>query len=68
MNDKPQFNLEKLNLALDGKKAGLLSGMAVRRARLLPGGWLIVVSSTHGASGAALYPDAQHFWDGGTPD
>jgi len=67
MNDKPQFNLGKPNLALDGKKAWVLSGMAVCRARL-PGGWLIVVSGTHGASGAAFYPDPQHLWDGGTRD
>lgn len=62
-----EFNLTKLDLAFDGKKAGLLSRMAhvMYRAKV-PGGWLVVADSSQGFSGITFYPDPRHEWDGGT--
>jgi hypothetical protein len=67
MQELREFNLTKLNLAYEGKKAGVLSRMAeaVHRAKV-PGGWLVVTSSGHGLSGITFYPDPRHEWDGGT--
>ena len=69
MPELPDFNLERLNLAFDGKKPGRLSGAyyKVFRAKV-PGGWLIFTGGGEGVSGVAFYPDPKHEWTGGTLD
>jgi hypothetical protein len=64
MRDRPFFNLEPLNLRIDGKKPGLVSLVAYR-ARV-SGGWLVALLSSGVAM--AFYPDPEHTWDGGTLD
>ncbi len=61
------FNLTKLNLAFDGKKAGPLTRMVtvIYRAKV-SGGWLILAAGSQGLSGITFYPDPRHEWDGGT--
>jgi hypothetical protein len=68
MPEAPQFNLEKLNSAVAGKKTGAMSGFSTWRAKVA-GGWLVIVSGLGGPSGVrgvAFYPDPDHTWDGGT--
>lgn len=67
MNETRTLNLEKLNVAFDGKKAGMLSRgfYTVMRAKV-PGGWLVTVSGGEGISGITFYPDPRHEWDGST--
>jgi hypothetical protein len=69
MRELRPFNLTKLTLAFDGKKAGALTRMtyAVYRARVA-GGWFVVVVGTNGMGGISFYPDPRHEWDGGTLD
>ena len=68
MPETPQFNLEKLNAAVAGKKTNIMSGFSTWRAKV-PGGWLVIVSrlsGPSGVSGVTFYPDPNHAWDGGT--
>ncbi len=69
MDDQRLFNLKKLNLGFEGKKAGVLTKMAtvVYRAKV-PGGWLVVTAGGNGMSGVTFYPDPRHEWNGGTLD
>ncbi|MBI5388106.1 MAG: hypothetical protein HZA90_25860 [Verrucomicrobia bacterium] len=69
MDNQRPFNLKKLNIAFDGKKAGMLTRAYyhMHRARV-PGGWLVVVSGGQGMGGITFYPDPRHEWDGGTLD
>ena len=64
MSNLPPFNLEQLNLKIDGGKPGLMSGSPARYRAKVPGGWLIVFWWTHAAT--IFYPDPDHEWDGGT--
>lgn len=68
MNELPLFSVQKLKLGFDGKAAGMFARIAaeVYRAKV-PGGWLVLTSSTEGFSGVAFYPDPKHDWDGGSP-
>jgi hypothetical protein len=66
MQDKPAFDLEELNLTLEGKNLDayqLEVGMKCYRARV-PGGWLVVLWRS--GLGLTFYPDPSHKWDGGT--
>lgn len=68
MPETPQFNWEKLNATIDGKKTNIMSGFSTWRAKV-PGGWLVIVSGLSGPSGArgvTFYPDPDHKWDGAT--
>jgi hypothetical protein len=67
MQELREFNLTRLNLAFEGKKAGALTRMTtvVYRAKVA-GGWLVVVAGANGISGVTFYPDPRHEWDGGT--
>ena len=69
MQEPRPFNLNRLCLAFEGKKAGALTRMTtmVYRAKV-PGGWLVVVAGTEGMGGVTFYPDPRHEWDGGTLD
>jgi hypothetical protein len=69
MQELREFNLTKLTLAFDGKRAGPLTRMTtgVYRARVA-GGWFVVVLGTQSISGITFYPDPRHEWDGGTLD
>jgi len=52
----PKLKFEKLDVeALSAR---------VNRARI-PGGWLLIVTSSSGG-GCTFYPDPQHRWDGGS--
>lgn len=62
----PVFNLEQLELRLNGRKPGLLSDLTCYRARV-PGGWLVSYHSSAGV-GASFIPDPEHQWDGSTLD
>jgi hypothetical protein len=67
MQDLREFNLTKLKLAFDGKKAGALTRMTTAMYRAeVPGGWLVTVFGSQGLSGVTFYPDPRHEWDGGT--
>ena len=66
MQDKPAFDLEELNLTLEGENLDayqLEVGLSGYRARV-PGGWLVVLSRS--GVGLTFYPDRNHEWDGGT--
>ena len=67
MSEPPCLNLETVRLAYDGKKAGRLTKWVTTAFRgKVPGGWLIVTSSSEGLSGVTFYPDPKHEWDGGS--
>jgi hypothetical protein len=63
----PLFNLERLELGLEGKPgSGWTKPVgAVYRANV-EGGWFIVGFGASGLGGLALYPDPKHEWTGGT--
>ena len=63
----PEFNLEQLNLKIDGAKPGLLSGMPACYRAKVPGGWLVAIWWTQ-SSTTIFYPDPEHRWDGGSLD
>jgi hypothetical protein len=67
MKNNPVFNLEALNLNVEGKKLGFLSTTKGYRANV-PGGWLVFIWDSGGMSGVTFYPDTNHEWDGGTED
>lgn len=61
------LDLERLTLAFEGKKAGMLTRAAAWLARAkVPGGWLVTCGGTDGLSGVTFYPDPEHRWDGGS--
>ena len=62
----PVFNLEQLDLKIDGGKPGLMSGMPACYRAKVPGGWMVVLWWTHGA--VMFYADPNHELDGGTLD
>jgi hypothetical protein len=54
----PKLKFEKLDVST------LSANTIVNRARI-PGGWLLVSTSTAGG-GVTFYPDPEHKWDGGS--
>ncbi|HOY58328.1 MAG TPA: hypothetical protein PK640_09365 [Verrucomicrobiota bacterium] len=67
MTESPCLNLETIQLAYDGRKAGRLSKWVTTAFRgKVPGGWLLVSCGNDGLSGIAFYPDPKHEWDGGS--
>lgn len=65
MQDDRIFNMQKLDLRLEGKKPGMMNDIAVYRAQV-PGGWLVAFWTS--GMGVTFYPDPEHAWDGGTLD
>lgn len=63
MGRKPIFNLEEMNLRVDGERPDPLSRPECYRARV-PGGWLVFLWGA--GTGATFFPDPDHEWDGGT--
>jgi len=65
MNEMPPFNLEKLNVTIEGKEQGMLTAITnqVYRARV-PDGWLVFAGHNGGLAGVTFYPDADHRWRG----
>jgi hypothetical protein len=54
----PKLKFEKLDVST------LSANTIVNRAKI-PGGWLLVSTSTAGG-GVTFYPDPEHKWDGGS--
>jgi len=65
MSDEPVFDLQSLNLSVDGKKPRFIpSALRGYRAKV-PGGWMVYFWDSPG-TGLTFYPDPNHQWDGGS--
>ncbi len=67
MQSRPVFDLEELQLAFSGKKAGAMTRWVTKVYRAkVDGGWLVLTCGGEGFTGVTFYPDPNHRWDGGT--
>ncbi len=67
MSDMPVFDLNALNVSVEGKKPSFLTSANGYRAKV-PGGWLVFICGNAGMNGATFYPDPDHQWNGGTEE
>ena len=67
MSDMPVFDLNALNVSVEGKKPSFLTSANGYRAKV-PGGWLVFICGNAGMNGTTFYPDPDHKWNGGTEE